>query len=126
MANQMTKAQFSPSGLCSLGSFSSEPGPPLRASPEINLKDLWLALVIAFQASPCVMPARYPFAGSWRLQEKDADKSKLSTPKRSIDLGQSEVARARSAAKKARRIAGNDALNRIQPGNNLIAFPVQP
>ena len=57
----------------------------------------------------------------------DADKPKLSTSKRSINLGQGEfeISRARSAAEKVRRIAENDALNLIQPADNIIVIPTR-
>ena len=53
----------------------------------------------------------------------DADKPKLS-----INLAQYELDKARMewAAGKACRIAENGALSRIQPGDNLIAFPTRP
>lgn len=58
----------------------------------------------------------------------DADKPSTSSPKRSINVGRSEfeISRVRYAAEKARKIAESDALSRIQPGDNLIAFPTRP
>jgi RecA-family ATPase len=49
------------------------------------------------------------------------------TPKTSINLAQLELdkSKAQWAADKERRIAENEALNRIQPGDNLDSFPKQ-
>ena len=58
----------------------------------------------------------------------DADKPKLSATQGSISKGKGEfeIFRVRLAAEKARRIAEYDALNRIQPPYNVIAFPTRP
>ena len=52
----------------------------------------------------------------------DADK-----PEPSINLAQHELDKSRAmwAAEKARRIAENDALNRIQPGDKFDDFPAR-